>query len=142
MVISTADAILYAVLLLIMCVADAFIIWLASVLEYRNITDEEGHYIGITLQKYGRILLIGFLWGMILYTLNLMNAVAQNLADLTQFAGLIGFLFSFMLNFTVIWVFGVLIFIFIQIWRDASLFKLIQDQHDKIANAREYGYGE
>lgn len=132
MAISTADSILYAVLLILIASIDFFVFYLISVLNSENYRNGDGEFVGVSLKKYVRILLVGICFPLILITLNLMNAVALQLADITQFAGLIGSFFSIMLDFTIPWVVFIAIWILVTIWKDGNLIKEIQARMDEV----------
>lgn len=130
MTISTADALMYSILLLILFLVDIFVAWIAFALKLRNERDEEGNILSINLQKYLKIITIGILYGLILLTLNLMNAVAQNLADITQFAGIIGGLFSTMLQLAWPWTICIIIWIGIAALQDSKFSKEIKQRFE------------
>lgn len=126
MVLSTADSLAYSVLLFIMFLFDMFVVFLIYTLGLSNPRDEDGNILGISFQKYIKVVLIGLMWGFILITLNLMVALATELTDLTQFEGLLGFLFSSMLSLSWVWTICIIIWIVRMIYNDSTIRKDIE----------------
>ncbi len=126
--------IIYAVLLILMFLLDLLVIFIIIRLEVENPKDEKGNFIGITLKKYGRIVLIGISYGLILITLNLMNAAALNLSGATQFAGIIGGIFLAMLSVAWIWTLSIIIWIALVIWDDGKIVKEIRARLEEMEN--------
>lgn len=122
MVFATGDAILYAVLLFILFCFDLIVFYIIAVLNLQNHRDDySGEIMGVNLQKYIKIVLIGISYGLVLITLNLMVAIATDLTDVQQFLGLVGFLFSAMLSLAWVWTIGIIIWIIYNIINDQSL---------------------
>ena len=117
-----------------MFLLDILIIWIIVRLESENPRDEEGNFVGITLKKYGRIVLIGITYGLILITLNLMNAASLNLSGATQFAGIIGGIFLAMLSVAWIWTLSIIIWIAFVIWDDGRIIKVIKARIEEMEN--------
>ncbi|KKL44429.1 hypothetical protein LCGC14_2365800, partial [marine sediment metagenome] len=126
--------IIYDVLLILMFLLDLLVIFIIISLEVENPRDEEGNFIGLTLKKYGRIVLIGISYGLILITLNLMNAAALNLSGATQFAGIIGGIFLAMLSVAWIWTLSIIIWIALVIWDDGKIVKEIRARLEEMEN--------
>ena len=120
------SGIIYAVLLIIIFLMDLLVFFLIYRLGYENYRDDEGNFIGISLKKYIRAVLIGISYGLILLTLNLMNAMATTTSEISQFAGIIGGIFLAMLSVAWIWALIIIIWIGIMVWKDGNLIKEIQ----------------
>ena len=93
-----------------------------------NYRDSEGNFVGISLKKYVRVVLIGISYGLILLTLNLMNAMATTSAEIPQFAGIIGGIFLAMLSVAWIWTLVIVIWMGIMAWKDGNLIKEIEEK--------------
>ena len=120
------SGIIYAVLLLIIFAMDLLVFFLIYMLGRENYRDGVGNFIGISLKKYIRAVLIGISYGLILITLNLMNAAANTTSEITQFAGIIGGIFSAMLSVAWIWTIIIIIWMGIMAWKDGNLIKEIE----------------
>ena len=120
--------IIYAVLLLIIFGMDILVFFLIYTLGSENHRNEEGEFIGISLKKYVRIILIGISYGLILLTLNLMNAMATTTSEITQFAGTIGGIFSAMLSVAWVWTVIIIIYMGKMAWKDGNLIKEIEER--------------
>ena len=121
---TTSDSISYIAMLLLFILLDIFAFYIIAVLNLENYKRGD-ETIGISLRKYFKIVLIGISYGLVLLTLNLMNAVAINLS-ITQFAGIVGGLFSLMLNGALVWTIIISIWIAITMWKDSILIKEIR----------------
>ena len=127
------SGILYSVLLIILFLFDLLIFYIIFMLDSENPRNEStGEFIGVSLQKYIRMFLIGISYGLVILTLNLMNAVAQNLSGFSQFAGIIGGLFLIMLGGAFAWSMGITIWIFITIIKDGNFIKEIKKQLEEV----------
>ena len=120
------SGIIYGVLLLIIFGMNILVFFLIYTLGRENYRIEEGLFVGISLKKYIRVALIGISSGLILLTLNLMNATATTTSEISQFAGIIGGIFVAMLSVAWLWTLSIIIWIGIMIWRDANLIKEIE----------------
>lgn len=128
----TNSGVVYGVLLIIIFAMDVlffFLIWTLSPENHRN---EEGDFIGISIKKYIRAVLIGISYGLILLTLNLMNAVANTTSAISQFAGILGGIFLIMMGAAWIWTLLIVIWIAMMMWSDGNLIKEIQKRFDDI----------
>ena len=128
------SGVLYAVLLLILFFMDLLIFYIIFRLSPENFRDGEGEFVGISIVKYARMVLIGISYGLVLLTLNLMNAAATTLSQISQFSGIIGGLFSLMLNGSWIWTIVMVIWFVITIWKDGNLIKAIASKFDEGLN--------
>ncbi len=122
------SGIIYSVLLLIIFAMDLLVFFLIFMLGRENYRNGEGEFIGISLKKYARMVLIGISYGFILLTLNLMNAMATTTGEISQFAGIIGGIFSAMLSVAWIWTIIIVIWMGITGWRDGNLIKEIEQR--------------
>jgi len=129
------SGVVYGVLMLIIFGMDVLVFFLIFTLGRENYRNEDGHFIGISLKKYVRAGLIGVSYGLILLTLNLMNAAATTTSEITQFAGIIGGIFLLMLNASWIWTIGIVIWIGIMIWKDGNLIKEIEKRMNEASDA-------
>lgn len=120
------SGILYGVLLLIIFGMDLLIFFFIYTLGRENYRNEEGNFVGISLKKYVRAVLIGVSYGMILLTLNLMTATATSTSQISQFAGIIGGIFQAMLSVAWVWTICIIIWIAIMVWKDGNLIKEIE----------------
>ena len=118
--------IFYAVLLTILFFIDLLFLFIIFTLDIGNPKDERGNFVGISLKKYGKVAMIGVFYGLILVTLNLMNAIAQSIVGISQFAGIIGGLFLLMLGAAWVWTISIVIWIGIMIWNDGGIIKEVQ----------------
>lgn len=123
---TTSSSILLIPLLLILVIFDFFIFYLIFTINPNNKTDEQGNFIGISFIKYIRLFLIGISYGLVIITLNLMNASALQLNAIPQFTGVIGFLFETLLRGAWIWTFVIFLFILVNIIKDSNLKKHIR----------------
>ncbi len=132
----TNNSIIYSVLLIIIFLMDILFLFIILSLSFENPRNEEGNYIGVSLKKYGKVVMIGIFYGLVLLTLNLMNAMAQNVSGISQFTGIIGGLFLLMLNASWVWTISIIIWIGIMMWKDGSLIKFIEkninELHDRL----------
>lgn len=128
------SGIVYSVLLLVIFAMDLLFLFIIFSLSFENYRDEEGNYVGISLKKYGRVVLIGIFYGLILLTLNLMNSMANNVSGISQFSGIIGGLFLLMLNGTWVWTIGIIIWIGIMMWKDGGLINKIGNAMNDMSN--------
>lgn len=124
-ILSTGASMIYTVLLVILIILNIFNFYIIATLDVRNAT-KDGEVVGITLIKYVRIILIGLSYGLILLTLNLMNALALASSQVTQFSGIIGGLFDIMIRMAWVWTLIIVIWIFVSIWKDNQLVKEIR----------------
>ena len=122
------SGIIYAVLLLIIFGMDLLVFFLIYRLGHENYRDEEGNFVGISLKKYMRAVLIGVSYGLILITLNLMNAAAATTSQISQFTGIIGGIFLAMLSVAWVWTLIIVIWIGIMAWRDGNFIKEFKDK--------------
>ena len=120
---TTSDTIFYGILLLILFIVDIFSFYMVFGLTLDNPRNEEGEVLGISLQKYGKIVVIGLLYGLILLTLNLMNAVSQSLFSIPQFSGIIGGLFLVMLSLAWYWTILIIMWLIYTAYKDSTLYK-------------------
>lgn len=134
MTIATGDAILYATLLLVDVVFDFLILWVISSLSFENYENESGQFLGVSLKKYVKILLIGVSYGFVILTLNLANAAATNLTGISQFAGTIGNIFSLMLNGTLAWSIFIMTWIVVTIWKDHNAIEGARKLFEEVEN--------
>ena len=125
---------LYSSLLLIIFFLNLLIFYIIFMLRSENFRNEEGEFVGVSLVKYIRMVLIGISYGLVLLTLNLMHAAANTLTEITQFAGILGGLFLLMLNGSWIWTSVIMIWIAITIWTDGNLIKEMQTAIDERLN--------
>jgi hypothetical protein len=128
------SGVIYSVLMLIVFGLDILVFILIFFLGRENHRNDDGDFIGISLQKYGRAVLIGVSYGLILITLNLMNAAANTTSEITQFAGIIGGIYLAMLSVAWVWTISIMIWIGIMVWKDANLIKFIQEQMDFLSD--------
>ena len=128
------SGIIYSVLLIIIFFLDLLVFIFIFILGNENHKDGDGNFIGISLKKYGRIVLIGISYGLILITLNLMLSSATNISGISQFAGIIGGIFLAMLSVAWIWTLCIIIWIAIVIWEDGKLIKEIRARMEEIEN--------
>lgn len=126
------SGILYSTLLLIILLLNFTIFYIIFRLGSENHRDSNGEFIGVSLQKYVRMFLIGISYGLILLTLNLMNSVAQNLPEISQFAGIIGGLFLMMLSGAYVWSLIITLWIFITVIKDGNFIKDIKQKLDEL----------
>ena len=114
------SGVVYGVLLLIFFFMDLIIFYLISRLDKENFRNDEGIFVGISIQKYLRVILIGVSYGLILLTLNLMNATANTSSQISQFSGIIGGIFQAMLSAAWIWTFIIVIWLAVMGWKDGD----------------------
>ncbi len=129
------SGIIYASLLLIIFGMVVLVFFFIFTLGKENYRNGEGEFVGISLKKYLRIVLIGVSYGLILLMLNLMNAAAVTTSEITQFAGIIGGIFLLMLDASWIWTISIVIWIGIMIWKDGNLIKEIEKRMEDVANS-------
>lgn len=129
------SGVLYAALLIILFLLDLLIFYFIFILDSKNPTDPDGIFQGVSIQKYIRMVLIGVSYGLILLTINLMNAASASMTELSQFSGIFGGLFSLMLNASWIWTISIVIWIFITVWRDYNLIKVIEKTFNDLGNS-------
>ncbi len=127
------SGVIYGVLMLIVFGLDILVFFFIFFLGRENHKNDDGDFVGISLQKYGRAVLIGVSYGLILITLNLMNAAANTTSEITQFAGIIGGIYLAMLSVAWVWTISVMIWIGIMVWKDANLIKFIQERMDHLS---------
>ncbi len=120
------SGVIYGILMLIIFGMDLLIFFLIYRLGHENYRDEEGNFIGISLKKYVRAVLIGISYGLILLTLNLMNAIANTTSEISQFSGIIGGIFLAMLSVAWVWTLIIIIWIGAMVWKDGNIIKEIQ----------------
>src|SRR5690606_18692761 len=120
MTIATGDAIIYAILLLILFGVLLVMIYFAFAIDGENYRDEDG-WMGINLKKYLRIFLIAIIYPIIIQILNLMNAVSVEVGTITQFSGVIGFLFEIMLRGAIVWTIIMVGWVFYSAWKDSKI---------------------
>ena len=126
--------VIQGVLLLIIFGMDILVFIFIFMLGRENHRDGEGSFVGISIQKYARIVLIGISYGLILITLNLMNAAATSISEISQFAGIIGGIFLAMLSVAWIWTLSIIIWIALVIWEDGKLIKEIRARIEEAEN--------
>ncbi len=131
------SGIIYAVLLLIIFGMDLLVFFLIYTLGRENYRNDEGLFVGISLKKYVRAALIGISYGLILLTLNLMNAAANTTSEITQFAGIIGGIFSAMLSAVWIWTIIIVIWMGIMAWKDGNLIKEIEERMNEVQSTHQ-----
>lgn len=130
------SGIVYSVLMLIIFGMDILVFFLIySLGKHENFKDDEGNFVGVSLKKYIRVVLIGISYGLILLTLNLMNAAATATLEVTQFAGILGGIFLLMLNGSWVWTISIVIWMGIMIWKDGSLIKEVQKRINEAEHA-------
>ncbi len=129
------SGVVYGVLLIIFFLMNLIVFYIIAKLNKENFHDEEGHFVGISLQKYIRVVLIGISYGLIVVTLNLMNAAATTSSQISQFSGIIGGIFSAMLSAAWIWSIIIVIWIAIMAWRDGNFIKEFKDSFQKIEDS-------
>lgn len=115
---------IYTTIIFIMFFLLSILIFFIFSLPSENERGEDGAIIGIVKLKYIRIFFIAITYPVTIIILNLMNGLAINFANLTIFAGTLGFLFDIMLRLA--WIFTV----FIIIW---LVYNLIKDTNFKKA---------
>ncbi len=108
------------VLMLILFGLDLLVLFIIHRLDQENFRDDQGIFVGISIQKYLRVVLIGVSYGLILITLNLMNAAATATQSVSQFAGIIGGIFSAMLSAAWVWTISIVIWLAVMAWKDAD----------------------
>ena len=108
------------VLMLILFGLDLLVFFIIHRLDKENFRDDQGIFIGISIQKYLRVILIGVSYGLILITLNLMNAAATATQSVSQFAGIIGGIFLAMLSVVWVWTIIIVIWLAVMAWRDGD----------------------
>ncbi len=121
-VLTTGEAFLYTLMVIFFVLLDLLVLYLIIILPSKNEKDESGLLIRIVNLKYVRFVLIGIFYPMIIVTLNLLNGLAVNFANLGIFSGVVGFLFLTMLR--VAWIYTVIIILWI-------LYNLIKDTNDR-----------
>lgn len=123
----TGGSIIYSILLILLILFDLFVVYIIVVLDSDNHRGSDGEYIGISIKKYLRIILIGVTYGLILLTLNLMTVVSSA-TDSSQFYNIMKGLFSLMLRMVWVWTFVIFIWIAVTVWKDNSLIKEIKQR--------------
>ena len=108
------------VLMLILFGLDLLVFLIIHRLDKENFRNDEGIFVGISIQKYLRLILIGVSYGLILLTLNLMNAAATATQSVSQFAGIIGGIFLAMLSAAWVWTISIVIWLALMSWKDAD----------------------
>ncbi len=129
------SGILYASLLFIVFFMDLLIFLLIFRLRSENFRNNEGTFIGVSLTKYVRMVLIGVSYGLILITLNLMNAAAATTSQISQFAGIIGGIFLAMLSVAWVWTFIIIIWIGWTAWTDSNFIKEFKRKLEEAGNS-------
>lgn len=124
-VLNTSSSISSGFLLFLCLMFDFIVFFIIFNLSFKNY-EKDGEYIGISMKKYIKIVLIGISYGLILLTLNLMESIANTMSSISQFSGIIGGIFLIMLNGTWIWTFVIFIWIMIATWKDNQLIKEIR----------------
>lgn len=114
------SGVIYGVLLLIFFFMDLIVFYIISRLNKENFRNDEGIFVGISIQKYLRVILIGISYGLIVVTLNLMNATATTSSQISQFSGIIGGIFSAMLSAAWVWTIIIVIWLAVMSWKDAD----------------------
>jgi hypothetical protein len=127
----TSAAILYGFLMLIFLLINFLLFYTIGKLDLQNLRDEEtGQIKQINLGKYLKITLIGISYGVILLTLNLINALALVVNQVPQFSGIIGSLFLIMLRLAWPWTIGIIIWLGFAISQDSKFSKEIKQRFD------------
>lgn len=123
------SGIVYSILLIIMFLLNLLIFYIIFRLEHENPRNEaSGEFMGISLKKYIRVFLIGISYGLVLLTLNLMNAATSSLSEISQFSGIIGGLFLLMLGSAWVWTFCIFIWILVLVIKDSHLITEIKQK--------------
>lgn len=133
---STGNAIIYGFLLFFLLVLNFFLFYVISGLTLQNERDEAtGEIIQINVRKYLKIVLIGISYGLVLLTINLMNALALSVGQLTQFSGIISGLFSILLRLAWPWTIGIIVWIILVILQDSKFRKVIEERFEEARNS-------
>lgn len=114
------SGVIYGVLLLIFFFMDLIVFYIISRLNNENFRNDEGIFVGISIQKYLRVILIGISYGLIVVTLNLMNATATTSSQISQFSGIIGGIYLAMLSAAWVWTIIIVIWLAVMAWKDAD----------------------
>lgn len=128
---TTAESILYFVMVLVMLSICIVIFYFILVLPYENERDESGNVTGIIKLKYLKIFFIALIYPLFIVLLNLLNGLANNFTTLSIFANQIGFIEEMLIRLA--WPF----FIIIAIW---IIFLLIRDTNFKRLMKKEAYY--
>ena len=126
---TTAEAILYFGLTIIMFFGSVVIFYFILILPYKNPRDNENEVVEITKLKYLKVFLITILYPVVIIILNLMNGLAVNFLSLTIFTGIIGFMFETLLRLAWIWTVIMALWIIYLLIRDTNFRKIIK-QHN------------
>ena len=122
----TGESILYIILTLAFLLLFFLFLYFAIATPYKNETNEKGAVIKITKLKYFKLLFIVLTYLFFILFLNILIGISTNFVSLTIFSGIIGFIFTILINLS--YPFGIIILViaFFEIVRDANIQKQIK----------------
>jgi len=120
---TTGESILYSLFIFILFGCFLILVYFILVLPNENDRDENNVVVGIVKLKYLRIFFIALSYPLILIILNLMNGLAVNYANLSIFAGIIGFIFESMIRVSWIFTFVIILWMFYLLIKDSNIKK-------------------
>lgn len=118
-----AEAILYFLLMIIMLISLSTLIYFSITIKYSNeksLDQRSGDLIftKVTKTKYLKIACIGFSYGLLLWTLNMLSGILNNFISLPGLSKMITNTYMFFNNLSVPFLIFILSLCFINIWRD------------------------
>lgn len=123
---TTGNSIIYGILNLFVFVFFILCLYFAIRIPYKNNANEKGAIIQVTKLKYIKIFMIGLTYVMFTWLLNVLIALSDNYSFLTQYYGLISFMFTTLNKLALPFGIFLIVLSFFEIIRDANIQKAIE----------------